>query len=121
MQTLSGQGDGVKVGGPKSEEGKEVARWNATRHGIRSPAPVVPGVEKSEDWEQYRDGMLEDLAPLGSLELALAERVTLLSWRLHCVTRFETGAIATSQETIEGDLRDRRSSSFGYGYSSRGP
>jgi hypothetical protein len=77
------------------------------RHGIRSPAPVVPGVEKSEDWEEYRDGMLEDLAPLGSLELALAERVTLLSWRLHRVTRFETGAIATSQETIEGDIHDR--------------
>jgi hypothetical protein len=94
-------------GGPKTEEGKEVARWNATRHGPRSPAPVVPGVEKSEDWEEYRDGMLEDLAPLGSLELALAERVTLLSWQLHRVTRFETGAIATSQETIEGDIHDR--------------
>ena len=87
-------------GGPKTEEGKEVARWNATRHGFRSPAPVVPGVEKSEDWEEYRDGMLEDLAPLGSLELALAERVTLLSWRLHRVTRYET-------ETIEGDIHDR--------------
>jgi hypothetical protein len=87
-------------GGPKTAEGKEVARWNATRHGIRSPAPVVPGVEKSEDWEEYRDGMLEDLAPLGSLELALAERVTLLSWRLHRVTRYET-------ETIEGDIHDR--------------
>jgi hypothetical protein len=34
------------AGGPKTEEGKEVARWNATRHGLRSPAPVVPGVEK---------------------------------------------------------------------------
>jgi hypothetical protein len=94
-------------GGPKTAEGKEVARWNATRHGLRSPAPVVPGVEKSEDWEEYRDGKLENLAPLGSLELALAERVTLLSWRLHRVTRFETGAIATSQETIEGDIHDR--------------
>src|SRR5215217_7014764 len=94
-------------GGPKTEEGKEVARWNATRHGLRSPAPVVPGVEKAEDWEESRDWKLEDLAPLGSLELALAERVTLLSWRLHRVTRFETGAIATSRETIEGDIHDR--------------
>src|SRR5918996_4648019 len=99
--------NGTSVGGPSTEEGKEVARWNSTRHGIRSPAPVVPGVEKPEDWEEYRDGMLEDLAPLGNLELALAERVTLLSWRLHRVTRFETGAIATSQETIEGDIHDR--------------
>ena len=36
-------------GGPATQKGKEVVRWNATRHGIRSPAPVVPGVEKKED------------------------------------------------------------------------
>ena len=110
-----------EAGGPKTEAGKEVVRWNATRHGIRSPAPVVPGLEKPEDWEECRDGMLEDLAPLGSLELALAERVTLLSWRLHRVTRYETETIALSQERVVEDLRDRRSSGFGYGYSSRGP
>jgi hypothetical protein len=82
---------------------------------------VVPGLEKPEDWEEYRDGMLEDLAPLGSLELALAERVTLLSWRLHRVTRYETETIALSQERVVEDLRNRRSSGFGYRYSSRGP
>src|SRR5215210_3772426 len=96
------------AGGPRTEGGKEVARWNATRHGIRSPAPVVPGVEKPEDWEEYLDGMLEDLAPLGSLELALAERVALLSWRLHRVTRYETETIARSQESVVDELRDRR-------------
>jgi hypothetical protein len=97
-----------EAGGPKTEEGKEVVRWNATRHGIRSPAPVVPGVEKPEDWEEYRDGMLEDLAPAGPLEFALAERVALLSWRLHRVTRYETGTIATAQEQIEEDLAQKR-------------
>ncbi len=40
-------------GGPKTEEGKELVRWNAARHGIRSPAPVVPGIEKAEDWEAH--------------------------------------------------------------------
>jgi hypothetical protein len=110
-----------EAGSPKTQEGKEVVRWNATRHGIRSPAPVVPGVEKPEDWEEYRDEILEDLAPAGALEFALAERVALLSWRLHRVTRYETETIARSQERVVEDLRDRRSSGFGYGYSSRGP
>jgi hypothetical protein len=96
------------AGGPKTEVGKEVARWNATRHGIRSPAPVVPGVEKPEDWEEHRNGMLEDLAPSGPLELVLAERVALLSWRLHCVTRYETETIAASQERMEEDLAQKR-------------
>jgi hypothetical protein len=95
-------------GGPTTEDGKAVVRWNATRHGIRSPAPVVPGVEKKEDWEEHRDGVLESLQPVGHLELVLAERVALLSWRLHRVTRYETEAIALSQEKVEDDLADKR-------------
>jgi hypothetical protein len=95
-------------GGPKTEGGKEVTRWNATRHGIRSTVPVVPGVEKKEDWEEHRDGVIESLSPEGHLELVLAERVALLSWRLNRVTRYETETITLSQEKLEDDLADRR-------------
>src|SRR5215218_8527982 len=96
-------------GGPSTREGKEIARWNATRHGIRSPAPVVPGVEKKEEWEEHRDGVLESLHPEGHLELVMAERVALLSWRLRRVIRFETESIALAQEKAEDDLaRERR-------------
>jgi hypothetical protein len=107
-------------GGPKTEEGKEVARWNATRHGIRSPAPVVPGVEKKEDWEEHRNGIVGNLSPVGCLETALAERVALLSWRLHRVTRYETEAIALSQERVEEDVADRRRFAHSFG-GVRGP
>jgi hypothetical protein len=108
--TLSiGEGDSsITKGGPVTQEGKEVVKWNATRHGIRSPAPVVPGVEKREDWEDHRDGVLESLSPEGHLELVLAERVALLSWRLNRVTRFETLTIALSQEKLEDDLAEKR-------------
>src|SRR5918994_2751613 len=94
-------------GGPNTEVGKEVVRWNARRHGISSPAPVVPGLEKEEDWQGHKDGILENLSPVGQLEINLAERVALLSWRLHRVIRYETGAIAISQETIEDDIHER--------------
>ena len=67
MSSSTGTGSLVK-GGPATEEGKEVVKWNATRHGIRSPAPVVPGVEKAEDWEKYRDDIVESLQPEGHLE-----------------------------------------------------
>ena len=96
------------VGGPKTQAGKEVARWNATRHGIRSPAPVVPGLEKAEDWEAHRDGMLDSLSPEGHLEFVLAEQVALLSWRLHRVIRYETETIALYQEKMEDDLAEHR-------------
>src|SRR5215203_1261813 len=97
-----------KKGGPKSTEGREVARWNATRHGMRSPAPVVPGIESTEDWERHLAGTLESLVPEGHLETVLAERVALLSWRLHRVTRYETESIALYQEKAEDDLAQER-------------
>src|SRR5215216_6079977 len=99
-------------GGPVSQEGKEVVRWNATRHGIRSPAPVVPGIEKPEDWEEYRDGVLESLQPEGHLETVLAEQVALLSWRLHRVIRYETESIALYQERAQEDLARQRGRPF---------
>jgi hypothetical protein len=95
-------------GGPATHEGKEVVKWNATRHGIRSPAPVVPGVEKAEDWELHLAGTLESLPPEGHLETVLAERVALLSWRLHRVIRYETESIALFQESVEDDLAKER-------------
>jgi hypothetical protein len=114
MSSASGTGSlSLAKGGPVTEEVKEVVKWNATQHCILSPAPVVPGIEKREDWEDHRDGVLDSLSPVGHLEFVLAERVALLSWRLHRVTRFETESIALYQEQIEEDLaRQRR---FGSG------
>jgi hypothetical protein len=108
MTSPIGKGDSsITKGGPTTREGKGVVRWNATRHGISSPKPVVPGLEKMEDWQEHRDGILDNLSPVGRLEFTLAERVALLSWRLHRVIRYETGAIAISQETIEDDIHER--------------
>ena len=111
MSSSSGT-DSLAKRGPATQEGKEVVKWNATRHGIRSPAPVVAGVENREDWEEHRDGMLGSLQPEGHLELVLAERVVLLSWRLHRVTRYETESIALYQEKAQVDLAKQRGSPF---------
>ena len=94
-------------GGPVTQNGKAVVRWNATRHGISSPKPIVPGLEKREDWESHRDGIMENLSPVGHLEVTLVERVALLSWRLNRVTRYETETIAISQEKVEEDIHRR--------------
>ena len=56
------------AGGPNTKEGKEVVRWNAVRHGISSPKPVIPGLEKQEDWETHLEGIMENLSPVGHLE-----------------------------------------------------
>src|SRR5215216_2080511 len=113
MSSSSGTGSlSLAKGGPVTQEGKEVVKLNATRHGIRSPAPVILGMERKEDWEEHRDGILESLSPEGHLELMLAERVALLSWRLHRVTRYETQSIALYQEKAQEDLTKQRGSPF---------
>lgn len=43
-------------GGTKTNEGKEVTRWNATHYGMRSPGPVVPGI-----WERHTMAVEEAL------------------------------------------------------------
>jgi hypothetical protein len=96
-------------GGPRTQKGKEVARWNATSHGISSPAPVVPGLERDEDWQEYREAILEHYAPGGPVEHELAERVAVLTWRLRRVTRYEAQAIAISQEKVEDDYHSMAS------------
>src|SRR5215217_6667675 len=107
----SSDADGLSLAktGPATQEAKGVVKCNATQHGMLSPALVVPGVEKREDWGEHRGGILESLQPQGHLELVLAERAALLSWRLHRVTRYETESIALYQERVEDDLaRERR-------------
>jgi len=84
--------------GPRTKAGKAASSRNATRHAVFAASPVIPGVERAEDWEAHRAATLESLAPVGHLETALAERVAQTLWRLNRVVRFEATAIATGQE-----------------------
>jgi hypothetical protein len=94
--------------GPKTEEGKAVVRLNAVRHGVLSTTPVIPDLEREEDWQAHRSGVLASLAPEGHLESILAERVALLFWRLQRVARYEREAIASAPERMLSSLPGMR-------------
>jgi hypothetical protein len=95
--------------GPVSENGKAISSRNAISHGVLAKISVVPGLEREEDWEAHRAGVLASLAPEGHLENVLAERVALQLWRLQRVARYEASAITTAQESVEEDVaRERR-------------
>ena len=95
-------------GGPRSSAGKAISSRNAVRHGVLAAIPVVPGLERQEDWEAHRAGVLASLSPEGHIESVLAERVALQLWRLHRVARYEALTIVTAQETVEKDVTDKR-------------
>src|SRR5262245_16802427 len=86
--------------GPKTAEGKATSSRNALRHGLASVLAVVEGLERAEDWEAHRDGIVAGLAPVGALEVTFAERVALCAWRLRRVARYETAMIAVGQENL---------------------
>lgn len=106
----------TKSTGPKTVAGKKASAMNATRHALLSVAPVLPSVERTEEWEAHRNATLTSLAPIGYLETVLADRVASLLWRLGRVTRYETENTASELETVEEDLseelEDRQRLSF---------
>jgi hypothetical protein len=94
------QRNGVLSTGPRTAEGKAIVARNATKHGIFAAVPVLPG-ENPEAWEAHRAGVVESLAPVGLLEVNLAERSALLLWRLQRLARYEAETVAAAMEDVE--------------------
>jgi len=93
-----------KSTGPKTEKGKAKAKMNALAHGMRAAVLVIPG-EQAEAWDTHRAGTVMSLAPVGTLETELAERVATLTWRLRRAIAYET--VVTSASIIRAVARAR--------------
>lgn len=90
--------------GPKTPTGKARVAVNAITHGLSSLRSVVPG-ESSTDWELHRRTIVDALAPVGPVELALAERVALALWRLRRVAAYEEAALSERQDLATASAR----------------
>ncbi|MEN6577309.1 MAG: hypothetical protein ABFD90_13275 [Phycisphaerales bacterium] len=86
-----------KSTGPRTPEGKERASRNALTHGLLAREVVIAG-EDPEEFELYRERMLEELAPAGAVEAMLAERIVGLFWRLRRAQRLQNAAFAALDE-----------------------
>jgi hypothetical protein len=100
--------------GPTTIEGVEAVKLNALRHGLRSVQTVVPG-EDPDAWEAHRAAVVEDVKPVGALELALAEQIAIKLWRLGRVVRFEADMIGNAQDPEELTHTHEKSHDRGYG------
>jgi hypothetical protein len=91
------------IGGPKTEAGKAVVAKNPIKHGVLAQTPVLPLVEREEDWHKLRQGVFDFFELEGPLLESLGDRVAMLVWRLYRVARFETEAIRQYLEDVPGD------------------
>jgi hypothetical protein len=82
-----------KSTGPRTEEGKQASRANATRHGLRSETLYVPPGEQA-DFDRLRSDLLDDVQPAGELEGQAFERLVLAAWRMRRVRASEAALLA---------------------------
>lgn len=86
-----------KSTGPKTAEGKAIAKMNALKHGLLAQTVVVRGHKIKESPHVFRKLCQEfytSLAPVGPLEETLVQQMVQASWRLRRARTAESGEIA---------------------------
>jgi hypothetical protein len=81
--------NGAKSKGPKTSEGKARSAQNALKHGLRAQKHMVLPGEGAAAFEALEAALIEELAPEGALQAALAQRVVSAVWRLSRAERLE--------------------------------
>ncbi len=71
---------------------------NSVRHGLRTVALVIPGLESEAEWLDFSADALSALAPEGAIESALSERIVELLWRGRRRARAEQRLIVDEHE-----------------------
>jgi hypothetical protein len=91
-QTKANRKNSKKSNGPRTARGKAKVAKNAVKHGLFAEEAVIKG-EDPVDFEDFREGLIKELAPAGHIECILAERAVSLSWRLQRAERIQNQAI----------------------------
>jgi hypothetical protein len=92
--------------GPRTLEGKERTKHNATRHGIFSTVIVLRGEARGE-YESLLNSLWEALGPEGGLEELLVEKLATISWRHRRLLVAEGAEIRRNTEFLEQDQRSK--------------
>ncbi len=83
-----------KSTGPRTQEGKNRARFNALDHGCRSSVPVLP-TESEEDFEAATRDWKLSLQPRNPLEDFLVDQLGTLAWQTKRVDRADTARLTS--------------------------
>jgi hypothetical protein len=86
--------NGARSRGPKTAEGKARSAQNALRHGMRALRYVVLPDEDGVEFQALEAALVEELAPVGALQVVLARRVAMAAWRLARADRMEVELFA---------------------------
>lgn len=85
---LEANRENAKSGGVKTEEGKDISKYNAVKHGLLAKEVILES-ENADELRELSQGILETLKPEGELENILSERIIANIWRLKRCMRIE--------------------------------
>jgi hypothetical protein len=89
QQRAASRRNGQQTRGPITPEGKATVSQNARTHGLlATKLACLPG-EDAEALAALSTALVEALAPVGGLEVALVDRLICLVWRLRRVVAIE--------------------------------
>ena len=91
------------------EPNRSPVRFNAVKHGILSVSPVIPHFEDEAEWLSFRDSVFESIQPEGGLQMALADRVATILWRLMRIVRFEREVVFADIMNVGEDIQQANS------------
>ena len=114
-QAKANRQNALKSTGPRTPEGKAVARFNAVKHGLLSREVLLP----SEDEDALRDldeALRAELRPSGQLENLLVDRIVEAVWRLKRLGRVEAGIFAWELDNSVSSVRDPDKSMLGLSF-----
>jgi hypothetical protein len=99
-----------KSTGPKTPEGKAVARLNALKHGLLSQELLLPGEDEAA-LNELSELLMAELQPVGAMETLLVRDIIVAHWRLRRLRMVEAGIFARQlrEELIEQAESEARS------------
>ena len=92
QQQIEANRQNAKLGGVKTEEGKEISKYNALKHGLLSKE-VLLEKEDEQNLVELGKRLRNELKPAGELEVLLADRIVANFWRLKRALEVEKNAM----------------------------
>ncbi len=88
-QIQANQVNALSSTGPRTAEGINASKYNATRHGLTGKQIVIRG-EDPVHYESLRNSLVAELKPAGEMEAMLVEEIAQNWWRLERARRAES-------------------------------
>ena len=96
-----------KFGGVKTDEGKEISKMNALKHGLLSSQVLLEAEKKEKESLAELDILIkEQLLPLGEFENFLTDRIISNIWRLKRLLKIESSLMEFGNNEMVLILQD---------------